>query len=173
MFHCVGDAFMSASKNNMADVKELIPEFYTLPDMFVNRNRFDLGMKQSGIVLDDVVLPPWAHNDTREFVRLVYCVCRISLKLNRFRLHRQALESDYVSFHLHEWIDLIFGYKQTGPEAVKANNVFHHLFYEGSVDFESIDDPLTRNATIGFVNNFGQVPTQLFKKPHPQKKANL
>ena len=50
--------------------------------------------------------------------------------------------------------------------------MFHHLFYEGSVDFESIDDPLTRNATIGFVNNFGQIPTQLFKKPHPQKKVS-
>ncbi len=48
-------------------------------------------------------------------------------------LIQQALESDYVSAHLHEWIDLIFGYKQKGEEALKAHNVFHHLFYEGAV----------------------------------------
>ena len=38
-----------------------------------------------------------------------------------------------MSAHLHEWIDLIFGYKQTGKEALKAHNVFHYLFYEGTV----------------------------------------
>lgn len=34
----------------------------------------------------------------------------------------------------------------------------------------SIDDPLKKNATIGFINNFGQIPKQLFKKAHPCKK---
>ncbi|XP_076326045.1 WD repeat and FYVE domain containing 3 bchs isoform X2 [Tachypleus tridentatus] len=156
MFHSIKDAWLSAAKHNMADVKELIPEFFYLPEFLLNSNRFDFGYKQNGVQLDDVILPPWAKGDSREFIRV----------------HRQALESDFVSAHLHEWIDLIFGYKQQGQPAVEAVNVFHHLFYEGNVDIYSIEDPLKKNATIGFINNFGQIPKQLFKKPHPAKRLN-
>jgi len=41
-------------------------------------------------------------------------------------------ESDHVSAHLHEWVDLIWGYKQRGEEAVKACNVFYYCTYEGT-----------------------------------------
>ncbi|XP_049867714.1 WD repeat and FYVE domain-containing protein 3 isoform X4 [Pectinophora gossypiella] len=156
MFHSIKEAWNSASRHNMADVKELIPEFFYLPEFLCNSNNFDLGSKQSGVALGDVVLPPWARGDPREFIRL----------------HRAALESDYVSHRLHHWIDLVFGYKQQGQPAVDACNVFHHLFYEGNVDIYNIDDPLKKNATIGFINNFGQIPKQLFKKAHPSKKMS-
>lgn len=66
-----------------------------------------------------------------------------------------------MSARLNEWIDLIFGFKQQCPAAVEAVNVFHHLFYEGNVDIYAIDDPLKRTATIGFINNFGQIPKQV------------
>ncbi|XP_053612398.1 WD repeat and FYVE domain-containing protein 3 isoform X1 [Plodia interpunctella] len=156
MFHSVKEAWNSASQHNMADVKELIPEFFYLPEFLVNSNNFDLGSKQSGVALGDVVLPPWAKGDPREFIRV----------------HRAALESDFVSQRLHHWIDLVFGHKQQGPACVDACNVFHHLFYEGNVDIYNIDDPLKKNATIGFINNFGQIPKQLFKKAHPSKKMS-
>jgi factor associated with neutral sphingomyelinase activation len=42
---------------------------------------------------------------------------------------RESLESDYVSSHLHHWIDLIFGYKQRGEEAEKADNGMYVCMY--------------------------------------------
>lgn len=151
LFHSMGGAWMSASKENRGDVRELIPEFFYLPEFLVNSNAFDFGMKQgSGEAIDSVVLPPWAKGDPAIFISK----------------HREALESEYVSAHLHEWIDLIFGHKQQGPEAVGAVNVFHHLSYEGAIDLDKIEDPVQRSASIGIIHNFGQTPRQLFNRPH-------
>lgn len=47
--------------------------------------------------------------------------------------NRAALESDYVSANINAWIDLIFGYKNCGEEAVKADNIFYPFTYEKNV----------------------------------------
>ena len=137
---------------NMADVKELIPEFFFQPDFLRNVNHLDLGTKQDHTKLGDVVLPPWASTP-EEFVRI----------------NREALESDHVSAHLHEWIDLIFGYKQKGKAAVDAANVFFYLTYAGSVDIDAIDNVALRKATEDQIANFGQTPMQLLTSPHPRR----
>ncbi|KAL0964146.1 hypothetical protein UPYG_G00319740 [Umbra pygmaea] len=157
MFHSVKKEWDSASKDNMSDVRELIPEFYYLPDFLVNANNFKLGCMEDGTTLGDVLLPPWAKGDAQEFIRV----------------HREALESEYVSSHLHLWIDLIFGHRQQGPAAVEACNTFHPYFYAKrtrKTGGQTVPtDPLIKSTIQGYINNFGQVPKQLFTKPHPTR----
>ena len=81
------------------------------------------------------------------------------------------MESDYVSKNLHKWVDLVFGYKQRGREAVSALNMFVHVTYEGSVDLDSIIDPIEKESIIAQIQNFGQIPSRLEKKPYPAKNA--
>lgn len=82
---------------------------------------------------------------------------------------REALESPIVSAQLHHWIDLIFGYKQRGAEAEKADNLFYYLCYEGAIDLDSITDPNERKSIEIQIQEFGQIPIQLFSQPHPKR----
>ncbi|PWN49383.1 beach-domain-containing protein [Violaceomyces palustris] len=152
-FSSVGRAWLSASELSRGDVRELIPEFFYLPEFLLNSNRFDFGVTQAGETIDQVELPPWAHGDPRLFIQK----------------HREALESDYVSMRLHSWIDLIFGNRSRGREAVESTNVFHPLSYEDAVDLDSIESSIERQATAQVIHNFGQTPSRLFSQPHPQR----
>ncbi|CAN2388788.1 neurobeachin [Pristimantis euphronides] len=144
------------SQRDTSDIKELIPEFYYLPEMFVNSNDYNLGVMDDGTVVSDVELPPWAKT-AEEFVRI----------------NRLALESEFVSCQLHQWIDLIFGYKQQGPEAVRALNVFYYLTYEGAVNLSSITDPVLREGVEAQIRSFGQTPSQLLIEPHPPRSSAM
>ncbi|KAK3719916.1 Beige protein-like 1 [Vermiconidia calcicola] len=155
LFDSIEKAWLAASKDNMTDVRELTPEFFYLPEFLKNINKYDFGVKQAaGEAVNDVKLPPWAKGDPYVFVTK----------------HREALESPFVSERLHQWVDLVFGYKQRGEAAVEATNVFQHLSYQGSKDLDSIDDPVERLASIGIIHSFGQTPHQVFQKPHPARE---
>ena len=73
-------------------------------------------------------------------------LCLKYRQIQCFRVRLQALESEFVSCQLHQWIDLIFGYTQRGPEAVRATNVFYYLTYEGNVNLDAITDPVMREV---------------------------
>ena len=155
LFYSIEKAWSSASRENMSDVRELVPEFYYLPEFLQNLNGYDFGLRQGdGGAVDSVALPPWAKGDPKIFIAR----------------QREALESEYVSKHLHHWIDLVFGHKQRGDAAIEATNVFHHLSYHGARDLDTISDPVERLATIGIIHNFGQTPYQVFQKPHPPRE---
>lgn len=155
LFRSVEQTWKSASGASMQDVRELVPEFFTSHEFLLNLNQFELGSTHRGVVVNDVELPRWALGSPLEFIRL----------------HRKALESRHVSEHLNEWIDLVFGYKQRGREAIKAVNVFHPLTYEGEVDLDAIEDPTERASAMEQIHSFGQTPKRLFDSgAHPKRE---
>uniref|UniRef100_F6X056 Uncharacterized protein n=1 Tax=Ciona intestinalis TaxID=7719 RepID=F6X056_CIOIN len=154
-FHSVQQSWKNCQRDSH-DVKELIPEFYYLPEMFVNSNNYGLGKTSDGERVDDIKLPKWAKS-ADDFVRM----------------NRMALESEIVSCQIHQWIDLIFGFKQRGPEAVRATNVFYYLTYENSVDLNQITDPVEKSGIRDQIKNFGQTPSQLLAVPHPPRSSAM
>ncbi|KAK8838288.1 hypothetical protein M9Y10_035711 [Tritrichomonas musculus] len=134
MFNSIAESYRQAT-NDPNDFRELIPEFFFFPEFLRNINNIE---NES---VCDVELPKWANNSANEFVYL----------------HRKALESDFVSLHLNEWIDLIWGIKQDGKEAIKAHNNFCPDLYQPSSNENS---------------EHGHIPLKLFDKKHPKKSFN-
>jgi neurobeachin-like protein 1/2 len=157
LFDSLGAAWKGCI-SNPSDAKELIPELFYNPDIFVNINNIDFGKTQGNRQIHNIVLPTWAK-DPHDFVYK----------------HREALESEYVSRNLHHWIDLIFGYKQRPPHlprgndaAVDACNVFFHLTYEDAIDLEKLKESNSDLycQSVCQITEFGQTPAQLFFREH-------
>ena len=79
--------------NDISDVREVIPEFYFCPEIFMHMNGIKLGKMQSGVEVKDVILPEWAKNDPHFYVHEL----------------KKLLESEHVSFSINKWIDYIYG----------------------------------------------------------------
>ena len=146
IFSSIEASFRMATQNSN-DYVELIPEFYCNPSFLANLNDLDLGVinhKKIG----DVELPKWAHTPM-EFVYKM----------------REALESEYVSEHLCEWIDLIWGSRQTNDPV----NTFHPYMYASAWTKETEKDPAKVAAIEAIMKECGQIPVQLFTSPHPKR----
>ena len=154
IFNSIERSWLSASKELSTDIRELIPEFFFLPEFLQNINHINFGATQSGHTIEDVHLPKWSNGSSSAFVYK----------------NLEALESDYVSDNLDHWIDLVFGYKQRGQEAINSVNVFNQLSYSGYTPIkDSASDDFDLTSSV--IHNFGQTPLQLFITKHPKRSA--
>ena len=151
VFLSIDDCFERCN-DSASNFRELIPEFFFCPEFLRNNDRFDLGVLPDGTRVNNVLLPPWAKSP-EEFIHI----------------HKQALESDYVSDHINNWIDLIWGYKQDGVEAEKADNTFDPRLYPNC--WEKITDQNDIPVVEDMLMKVGTIPQKLFDSPHPTRSS--
>ncbi|OHT12088.1 hypothetical protein TRFO_03707 [Tritrichomonas foetus] len=96
-------------------------------------------------IFNNVELPPWAHESALEFVYL----------------NRKVMESETVSSTLNNWIDLIWGSKSRGREAMKTENTFKPKLYEEYESASAVEESTYRTL--------GMIPKQLFEEAHPKR----
>ena len=129
------------------DVRELIPEFYTLPGIFKNINNLNLTqgkMDSEGNIIDinDINLPPWSEDNPANFVT----------KMRKFL--------EIYGNKINKWIDLIFGSCQRGEKAEELHNIYMAQTYEKMIKIEEIYDPDYRN-TLMRLNEIGVTPYKI------------
>lgn len=59
LFNSIEAVWNLASSDSTTDFKELIPEFFFLPEFLINSERLNLGVRQDGSSVNDVILPNW------------------------------------------------------------------------------------------------------------------
>lgn len=124
------------------DLRELIPEFYCGDGNFlITCNNIQLESKNNcnkNSNLNNISLIDNINNNqlTEEYFLLpsVNLPKWAKSHYDIIKTFRSALESNYVSKNLHHWIDLIFGYKSSGVNAKKFNNLFDPLVYPNFKD---------------------------------------
>ena len=141
------------SSSHEGDVRELIPEFFYLPEIFINKNNLDLKIKSKSNInkSNDVILPKWADNNNYIFIT----------KLKTY------LESEEVNIKINKWFDLIFGYKQKGKEAESSYN----LFFPSSYDtFDIKNEAFEQKQYFLRLVEFGLTPHQINKQKFVSRK---
>ena len=141
MFLSIEQSFKS-STSQKTDVRELIPEFFYLPEMFINTNKLNLGFQEDGQEVNDVITP--CNNNPYDFTMMM----------------RNTLENDEVSNKINNWIDIIFGFKSKGKDAENANNLFTASSYQEDIDLKKS----TNKESLLRLVEFGLIPNQIITK---------
>ena len=136
------------SISQKTDVRELIPEFFYLPEMFLNINDINLGKIEDNSIVYNVMTP--CKNNSYIFIEIM----------------KRIFENNKISSYLNYWVDLIFGYKAKGKDAENAKNVFTEASYQENVNLKNIEE---KESFLRGVE-FGLIPTQIMSK-ECQKRA--
>ena len=162
---------------NMNNNREMIPELYSIPEIYINLNDNDFGKQKEGVRVHNINFQPYSDNPI-EFIYLIKDLINNNIEINN---------------QINKWFDFIFGINQLGnyssnknlsrqeKDNLKSLRRFNSYCYgqlynlkkliieaqkKNKTKKELYDDiKLTINIQI----NFGQCPYQLLNDVHPGK----
>jgi hypothetical protein len=142
------------------DLKECLPEFYYLPELFQNVNDLTIESRPTeNWRIAGCELPRWAKNSPYNFVYL----------------HRIILESEAVSAMLPQWINLHFGSWLHGKKAFEHKNIYHPAVYSDfySKKLKGMINEKEATPLYSQMYHFGQIPLKLFEVDHPSRSKAI
>ena len=144
--------------NVIEKYQEFIPALFNLPELYIKTSCIFEENENMEEPIKDYDLPKWSKNDPRKFSLIL----------------RKLLENDNISGKLNLWIDLIFGNKQNGTNAIKALNVYRNACYSFTKnEFEQLDKNNELESYMYEKEELGCIGRQLFSKPHKRKQVNI
>ena len=172
IFSSIEDNFDNAFSQK-GDIRELIPEYYYLPEMFMNVNGLFFGKKRNGVLVDDVEMPDIKINlnegkskklnkkninKTNKFIDLDG-----DLKFYEFiDIMRNELEKNE---HINDWLNIIFGQEQ---RLLKVGSKIKLFRKESEINFDYNNIDLNDEIIMKSVD-FGLLPIQFFKNNAPKR----
>ena len=162
------------------DNRELIPEFFSKIESFLNLNCDLFGyLELNNNIVDDCEIDEIIENKEMSY---------LSKFVSFILLHKKILNSKLVGYKLKKWINNIFGVNQIPSDEVKKKesyNIFVKASYEEKLNLEKkletkinqkekksnltdIQIKKSISTKLEHIINFGVTPSQLFKEEHPR-----
>ena len=153
LFHSIEHCFNSISSLN-TDLRELLPEFYFLPEMFININKINFKKKNGEIQIDNVEIPKNINDKNNEDNNNNYG-CFKFIEYMRNNLEKKNVQ-------IYNWLNLIFGNKQKYNNINKLDQYFRSetYFNFNKEDDEKLSGYLKNDLIMSSVE-FGLTPIQI------------
>ena len=159
------------------DNRELIPEFFSKIEYFLNLNCAFYGYRANKQIVNNVNI---------NFIKKDNSQILISDYVHLIFEHKKLLNSYLVSSNLNDWINNVFGVGQLPNEKIRKNccNIFRKTTYEKKVNLLKKIDNYEKHINekydefnfvtkirnkIDLIISFGQTPYQVFKETIPRK----
>ena len=182
IFHCFETILKNLYKG--MDCREMIPEFYTSIEFWINLNCIYLGNNQDKkIMIDDLLICDNVNLIKNNIVNYIKFFTQLNILIN----------SDYIRKSICDWIDNVFGinqYIQNDELRKNSCNVFEKITYEEFNNMEKLTKDFYSNdgnkdkkykdikeniiMNVNHAINFGQIPYKILKNYHKigNKKEN-